>query len=385
MKGKLEQYFNFVSSEFFFKEFTFSDVRFSVRGQSEIELADSILVVGPIFILFQLKQRTILPETSQLEEDRWFDRKVLRKAIDQFASVNKTIMRAGSVSARSAAGIDQQFDASEFANGIKVVVYSAGPMLSMRMRKKKARVSRRLGFIHLIEINDYINICRNLITPMELYDYLIFRKSIIDRFPESADQVDEVSLLGQFISGDFEIMPDSSFDRFLSVLKMPNVIRRNHEFIKLFKGSLVSGAMDQYHLILRELALLRRNALHLLWDRIDLAIASCEKNTFRTPMRFADPTRSSGFVIVPLESEFREYRLTGLNNFTLAHKYDQKLRTCVGVTITKDGDYFLLEWCFAEFAWEFDDLMEEALKKNFPFLKVRQGQLSSYEFSSLPK
>lgn len=382
MKGQLEQYLNFMSSEFFFKEFTFSDVRFSFDNQSEIELADLMLVVGKVFILFQLKERNREPLTSNTKEDRWFERKVLRKAIDQFANVDKAVKRGGAVSARSVAGIDQRFSALAFSDSVKMVIYSADPMLSTEMRGKKTRTSRRIGLVHLMEINDYIDVCRQLMTPMELHDYLMFRKSVVEKFPEAAERVTEDGLLGQFVSGRFEDMPDSSFEESLAALRTPNVIGRNHRLIKLFKKSLVGGAVEHYHLVLRELALLRRNILQILWERIDLAIESCRKDSFRTPMRFSDPVRSSGFVIVPIQRDMRDHRLVALRNFTLAHKYDQRLRTCVGVAITKDDDYFLLEWCLAEFDWAFDDLMDEALKRNFPFLEVRQGQLSSYEFSS---
>jgi hypothetical protein len=39
----------------------------------------------------------------------------------------------------------------------------------------------------------------------------------------------------------------------------------------------------------------------------------------------------------------------GVTNFTMAHKYEQKLDCCVGVAITKDGQDFLLNWCVMNF------------------------------------
>jgi hypothetical protein len=57
---------------------------------------------------------------------------------------------------------------------------------------------------------------------------------------------------------------------------------------------------------------------------------------------------------------------------TLAHKYDQQLSKCIGISFFKEGEYFLIDWCFLESPWTRNLEFEKILRKNLPFRDVKE-------------
>ena len=64
----------------FFREFTFSQTRFSPPGNMELELANSIICVGDALVIFQLKGRSSDCGSKSPFDAKWFETKVLGKA-----------------------------------------------------------------------------------------------------------------------------------------------------------------------------------------------------------------------------------------------------------------------------------------------------------------
>jgi hypothetical protein len=78
---------------------------------------------------------------------------------------------------------------------------------------------------------------------------------------------------------------------------------------------------------------------------------------------------------------FSGTKTEGLKNLTFAHKYDQKLNRCVGISFVKsNGGYFSIDWCFVDFQWSYDEEMERMLKESFPFREVKVEELLRYVF-----
>jgi len=73
-------------------------------------------------------------------------------------------------------------------------------------------------------------------------------------------------------------------------------------------------------------------------------------------------------------------RAKGVVNLTHAAKYDLKFRKCVGLGVSKDGEYFLLDWCLLDFAWAFDLEMDERLKKSNPFTPASEKTMAKFIF-----
>jgi hypothetical protein len=67
-------------------------------------------------------------------------------------------------------------------------------------------------------------------------------------------------------------------------------------------------------------------------------------------------------------------------NFVCASMYEQTLEKHIGVSFAKDGEFWLIDWCLLEFAWEYDSVLEELLKRDNPFLPLREAEFERYNF-----
>lgn len=69
---------------------------------------------------------------------------------------------------------------------------------------------------------------------------------------------------------------------------------------------------------------------------------------------------------------------------TEAAKYDQQTRLCVGLLISKDGEYFQLDWCFIEEPWAPNEKMSNLLAENSLFGPAREKEINSFLFQADP-
>jgi hypothetical protein len=142
----------------------------------------------------------------------------------------------------------------------------------------------------------------------------------------------------------------------------------------------VTNNPQDYYEIITELAKLKRTDLRLFKERFELAKNKAMKNEFAVPYRMTIPDRV-GFVFVPITQDMMDKRTQGLSNLTLAHKYEQKLSKCIGLSISPDSNaFFYVEWCYIEFPWVHDEEMERMLKESFPFRPVREHFIPTYTF-----
>ena len=80
--------------------------------------------------------------------------------------------------------------------------------------------------------------------------------------------------------------------------------------------------------------------------------------------------------------EGEELRVRGLQQLTGAAMYDAKMSKGVGLVISRDGEFFQLDWCFIELPWEQNADMERLLTENNPFRAAREKDLPSFLFKS---
>ena len=95
----------------------------------------------------------------------------------------------------------------------------------------------------------------------------------------------------------------------------------------------------------------------------------------------ATPRTDCGFVFIPLTEQLAAVRETALKNLTLACKYDLKVSKCVGATFSPDeGGWFSVEWWHSEHPWKYDEEIERALKRDYPFREVSATEFPRYDF-----
>jgi len=236
--------------------------------------------------------------------------------------------------------------------------------------------------IHLLTAEDYRGLIRTLLTPAEFADYLGFREMLIGKWEAELAILPEQALVGQYLSGNLDHQPSLLYAKYLEAIEhkaeewdMSGVIGR-------FADRITSeSAATDYYPIVREIALLKRSELREVKTRIRLSMENAKADKFSKPYRIALPRTGCGFVFIPLTRDVIPNRQRGLQNLTLAHKYDQRLSKCVGVSFAFEGDgWFSDEWCYFEFPWEENRTMEKVLRHNNPFRDVKLAELQPYHF-----
>lgn len=376
----LEQYTSELNSNVFFREFSFARNNFSPKPKEELEFADHVVWLDDLLFVFQCKERNI-SESNSDDEKRWFNNKVVRKATKQIRNTLGYLIDYKEIHLTNDRNHIFNIATAQLKSIDKIVLYSAHDTLPINCRNKKYHNSSSVGFIHIFNIGDYMGICETLVTPTEIHHYLSYREELINQWEKETAEIPEYALLGHFLYGDLSVEPSIECKKYLMTLKDDRVEWDFTNIGRIFadRMTVISNPHD-YYKIITELAKFKRTDLKLFKDRFELAKDKAMKNELAIPYRMTIPDRV-GFVFIPITQDMIDKRTQGLSNFTLAHKYDQKLSKCIGLSISPDSDeYFYVEWCYIESPWVYDEEMERMLKESFPFRPVQEYYVPTYIF-----
>lgn len=373
MNSLVETLVSDLNKRVFFREFSFPKSRFTGAGTGKLnEFADHVVWIDELLIIYQVKERSDVGDSTPDAERKWFDRGVLHDATKQ---VRDTLayLSAGSVEVSNHRGHQFDLDIGKVTTVLKLVLYEPSDDLPADREEIKHHLSRTAGFIHVLQMKDYRDVCEVLVTPAEVCQYLDFREQLVTKW-EGMQLPPERALLGQFVSGDASAKPDVNFESEL------DSISKDLDFDMWFvfdgiadrieNASSMESATDYYRII-AEFAKLNRLELAEFKKRFRLCLKAVNDNRFMGPTRIISPQTRCGFVFLSAVDEFVEHRIVGLSNMTEFAKHDQRLDKCVGISIAKDGSEYLIDWCFVGFPWEEDLEMDEALAKNYPFLPLK--------------
>ena len=384
----LEQSVAQFNQNVFFREFSFSQTKFKPAAQDELELADHIVWLDDLLLTFQLKQRT-MGDTDALAEEKWFRSKVLNKAKKQVKDTHHYLSCHAPIQVTNERGHSFGLEASRIRHRHDVILYESHPLLPTSCRETKSVVSSEIGLIHVLHVDDYQRIAQVLITPAEIADYLEYRCDILTRAPQ-IHGLPEEAFLGHFLYGDKNSLPKSESVRYVRNLTQELGAFDLSPVLHQFAERIVSGTSwglpsttsTDYYRVVQELARLNRSELKMVKERIDLALEWCRADRFEIPTRFVSPRTGCGFVFVVVPTEAKSRLGQGLQNYTYAHKYDQRLRKCLGMAVSKDGEFRDVGWCYIEEEWSHDPQMETMLAENFPFRDVREERIATYHFNA---
>jgi hypothetical protein len=343
---------------------------------------NSIIWIGDLLIIYQLKEREAQIATTAEAEKRWFEKKVLGKATRQVRDTLKYLKQAESIEVHNHRGHSFHLDIQPTHELHKLVVYLPNNSLPESQRQCKYHMSRAEGLIHIMAASDYLGIIQTLLTPSEVAAYLVFREALINKWQEEIAAVPEQALVGQYLDGNLNAQPSIKFIEYLQRLDHRDEEWDISGIISMFPDRVTTdNKPTDYYPIVRELALLKRSELREFKKRFQLSIEKAHANEIVLPYRLAIPRTKCGFVFIPVIKEMLSRRRDGLQNFTLANKYDLRLSKCIGVSIADDKDsWFTAEWCYIEFPWERDAEMEKMLKDNYPFRDVKQSEFPRYTY-----
>ena len=371
-----------LNEHFFFEEFTYSTNTFRPNPSTELELADSIIWLDDMLVLFQLKEREKIGKASPDQEARWFEKKVIGVGTRQIRDSVNYLDAHRSIRLRNHRGHEFELRRDAIAGMHKVICYLGNDRLPESCRRKKFHCSRTAGTIHVIAAHDYLGVVRTVLTPFELSEYLAFRQELIEKWGDAVSPVPEPALVGQYLEGNADRKPDPAFVDVLKALEhradewdMSGIIKQFAERVT------TDGPATEYYAILKELAKLKRNELRVFKTRFRLSMEKCRLGEFALPYRMASPRTDCGFVFIPLTEDVVEVRQRGLMNLTLACKYDLKVQKCVGASFApENGGLYSVEWCYIEHPWGYEEEFERALKGNNPFREIRTVELPRYGY-----
>jgi hypothetical protein len=368
---------------YFFREFSFSQTTFRPTPTAEVELADSLIQLGNLLLIFQLKERGVVGNTTVEAEKRWFERKVLRQATRQVRDTLRYLGTDGDIEIQNHRGHALTLDFRLVDELYKLVVYLPHESLPEEYRRVKHHRSQTAGLIHIIPATDYLGIVQTLLTPAEVVDYLSFREELIDRWEDQVMSVPESALVGQYLNGNIEVPPTTDFLEYLHRLDHQVDAWDMSRVISTFADRVTTGGDPaDYYDTIRELALLKRNELREFKKRFKLSIEKARADKFALPYRMTCPRTGCGFVFIPLTRDVLAHRRIGLQNLTLAHKHEQKLSKCLGISFSSaENGGFLAEWCYMEHPWEEDPDLDEMLRSNNPFRDVESIELNRYTYT----
>ena len=195
-KTKSENNISNINSNVFFKEFTFSKNDFKdLDTNQKLEFADNVVWLDDILFIIQIKDK----EGENGNEKKWFENKILKKAVLQIKSTLNYLESYNEISIQNEKGHFLNIvNAQNCKTKRKIIIYDSHESFPEDLRQKKFYQSSKIGLVHLFYAEDYYWICKFLITPAEIDEYLEFREQYFLENKELSIQLPEQYFLAHF-------------------------------------------------------------------------------------------------------------------------------------------------------------------------------------------
>lgn len=257
----------------FLEEFVFARNKFKPSEATELELADAVVMLGDVLLIFQIKERSKFEVIGVDAEKKWFESKVLGKATKQIRDTLRYLQAYDEICVPNERGHVFNLAANEFKKIIKVVVYATPNLLPEECSGVRHYISDTAGFIHIVNASDYVEIGRTLRVPEEVVRYFDYREDVVTGFGGVCAQLPEASIAGHFVGGDSKIAPTFDSYKFLHRLVDDSKEWDLAPFLRGMHGTLTSDInSDDYYSILIEFAKQPRSSWKLIKERFVLSI-----------------------------------------------------------------------------------------------------------------
>ena len=358
-----EQIITTINLNMFYREFTFDKNDFRASDGNKVELADNVIWLDDLLILIQIKERN--HADAKTDQVKWFQNKVLKKAKNQVKNSLKFLKEEQHIYISNPLGQTFDLKTADIRKVHNLIIYHLNEAPTSSVSAVKMYRCTDGTFIHVIESRDYGNLCRYLITPADMDDYLSFR----ERFLLCAA---EMYIPEQYIFAHFFKNPEdlTICQAFLESLEeICSQIDEERSEISMFDfidhiNSTLKVANPEYRVIVRELAKLSRAGLSCFKERL-LKLLNKEPVDFPVSLlRFVSVRTGCGFVLMKLRRDQEVHWMNALRNLTEQFKYKHRLERCLGVIIMHPDDDRMIDvnWAYIERPWLFDPILERQLE-----------------------
>lgn len=276
---KSERLLSAFSENYFFKELILDDLSFTPEGDSVREVADLLINLGDIIIAIQLKERNEEDKTDNiLSENKWLQKKC--KAAKKQIKDTVQFISSGTLPAfknKRGCSIFLQSDAKI----VPLIVFDNSQISDYPHLLRKHSDSGME--INCMSFRDYQEMCRTLITPIEIVDYLEYRQELFEKHGEIDIMIldgwdnelvlteprKHESLVHQFLS---EVYGIKNFSK-----KRQSVQLFRHFLQQLPDHTVESSSSEGAYEIIKFFAHLHCYEIYVVWERIELTKAEARK------------------------------------------------------------------------------------------------------------
>lgn len=178
--NKSEQLLSAFAETYFYKELVLDDLCFVPDGSTEIELADLLLNLGDIIIAIQLKARNDKDQTNDaVKENKWLEKKCknakgqVKESLHFISSGTLPMFKNKR---------EQSIVLSANAEVIPLIVFENDEIKSYPHLLRKH--SDNGMDINCMSFSDFQEMCRVLVTPIEIVSYLEYRNDFYKKYGE---------------------------------------------------------------------------------------------------------------------------------------------------------------------------------------------------------
>lgn len=373
-----------ISSNVFYKEFTFDKNDF-YPDDGQKELADNVLWLDNLLFVIQVKERNPKEIKSEKEENKWFENTVLKTAKNQIKNSVDFFSKYSEIKVKNVRNREIEISKASLTDINKIIIYMPNSsMLTIKNKSMKFYESKLSGNIHIFNIEDYLWICKFLITPTELDEYLKFRERIYLLHKDIITLYPEQYMLGHFLNTDDTTTIKEefiqAFDKLVDDVDDFDVSGILNNFLEKIHIEEQKTSTD-YYPIIKEIAKLKRYELIEFKKRFSQIIEDVKSQTFSLPYRFTITRTGCGFVFIPLQSDKVAHWENALLNFTELYKYKHMLNKCLGVLTFKTGENFDIFWAYIERPWQYNEELEASTKQGDEFYGESDfKQVERYKF-----
>lgn len=349
MDTELERFLAKLNRNVFLREYTFATNVFTANSGAEHQLADHVVLLPGAILAFEVKEREISADCSDTAIEDWFKRKVLGKTCGQLAKTARFFETEPDLTLPNQRGHVRDLAGPE-APVFKVALYSSGRNWPLSLARTSHKRSKRAGFVHILHVHDYFEVCRILALPPEISEYFRFRERFLQE--NLSWEHHEARLLASFIMDDRtgSLTDDvvrsvlTEADRDVQSFDLGNILRKYGDKVQYAEGR---GSGTDYYAILDEFAHMNRVQMRGFRGLLDWALEKEGGELPELPSRMLLPW-GTGIVVFPVPEGGYNRRLNALHNYTLAAKYDWKLERQIGVSVARDGEEIQIDWAFAD-------------------------------------
>lgn len=356
-----EEFITRINQNVFYREFTFDRTEIITEQNNRVELADNILWIDDMLIVFQIKERNELISKGQSNIENWFSNKVLKKAKDQIKNTNTWIRSCSTVELRNSNGQVLTMHPEDIGKIINIIIYHVDtPLPDSFVPEIKHRTQDGL-FIHILSSEDYYQICRYLITPSELYDFLKFREDLLSYYPQSP--FTEQYILAHYFHNSNDLKMDCSYiddlEKICTAIELNDNKFNLYPFLNSFRDT-VMRANDgiEYIEIVKELAKLNRQEILWFKQRLADVIECANPDPCEIKPMYIDRTGCAIIIMKPRVDGY-VYWENILRNNTEDYKYAKRAARGLGIIVMHDNGDIILNWCLDYTPWAYNAELEK--------------------------